>query len=196
MADETTSDRVLTVPNVISTARILLVPVFVWATIVERSPYAINTLLVLIGVSDFLDGWIARRFRQVTELGKMLDPIGDRIAVGSALLLFLYKGWMPLWLGGLLIAREAAVSVGVIVLGALGVPRIDVTFTGKLATLLLMFAVPFFTVAASDYSWHSVAKVLAYCLATPGLAVSYVAAGQYVRTVRRIWPERRVMSAA
>src|SRR5256885_3867227 len=106
-AEERGSDRILTIPNLISTLRILAVPVFAHAVVVERSPYTINIVLVVIGVSDFLDGWTARHLHQVSELGKVLDPIGDRLALGVALTLYLYKGWIPLWLGVALIAREA-----------------------------------------------------------------------------------------
>jgi CDP-diacylglycerol--glycerol-3-phosphate 3-phosphatidyltransferase len=194
VVDQMASNRVLTVPNFISIGRILLVPVLIWAVVVERSPYFINALLVVIGVSDFLDGWIARHFNQVTELGKLLDPIGDRLAVGTALALFLVKGWMPLWLGVALIVREVGVSIGAVVLGALGVPRFDVTFIGKLATLLLMFGIPFFTIAASDYSWREAARYTSYAFCLPGLVCSYLTVGQYAVMSRRAWPDRRVGS--
>ena len=182
--------RVLTVPNLISLLRILAVPVFTWAVVVERSPYAINLILMVIGLSDFLDGWIARRFDQVSEVGKLLDPIGDRLALGTALSLYLYKGWIPVWLGLLLIVREVAVSGGAIVLAALGLPRLEVTFIGKLATLLLMFGVPWFTIASSDYSWSVTARVVAYSFCVPGAVFSYVAAGQYAQAARRAWAGR------
>jgi len=188
-------DRVLTVPNAISALRILLVPVFAWAVVTERAPYTITTILTVIGVSDFFDGWVARRFHQISEMGKILDPVGDRLAVGVAILLLLAKGWMPLWLGIVLVVREAAVSVGAVVLGTLGIPRIDVTLIGKVATLLLMFAIPLYVIAASDYSWRVEGRLFAYLLAVPGGAASYVAGIQYAVTARRRWPQRHAVPA-
>jgi cardiolipin synthase len=157
----------------------------------EQSPYAINTMLAVIFGTDFLDGYIARHFDQVTELGKLIDPIGDRLAVGIVFVLYLYKGWIPWWMGAVILFREVVVSWAAIALGILGVPRFDVTFEGKLATLLLMFSVPFFTVAGSTYNWNVPARVVADSLAVPGAAFSYYAASQYARSARAAWPNRR-----
>lgn len=183
-------DRLVTVPNLISSLRILAVPVFAQAVIVERSRYTINIILCLIGVSDFLDGWVARRFHQESTLGALLDPVADRLALGTALVLYLYKGWMPWPLALLLIVREGAVALGTVVLGMAGVPRFDVTFVGKLATLLLLVGVPWFTIASSDYSWAVPARVVAYSFCVPGVFFSYLAAVQYAVLARGAWPQR------
>ena len=98
----------------------------------------------LAGVTDFLDGYVARRFGQVTTLGKVLDPTVDRLVLGTAVVLIVVVGAVPVWLASLVLAREALVTLLALVLAGLGARRIDVTFLGKAGTFGLMWCFPLF----------------------------------------------------
>src|SRR5262249_10944389 len=128
----------------------------------------------------WVDGWIARRFHQVSELGKILDPTADRVLLLAAATTLLVDGSVPLVVGVVVLTREALISVAVLVLAASGASRIDVQWVGKLGTLLLMFAFPAFLLAESIDTGHVVVLVIAWALTVGGVAASYYATMRYV----------------
>ena len=135
------SSRVFTVPNLISAFRIALIPVF-WALIVDPDTTAWGIVLFgAVVATDWVDGTIARRTGQVSELGKVLDPVADRAAIAAGLIALIVRGAFPLWAGALILARDVAVLVAGAVLAAKGL-RIDVRWIGKVATFALMIAIP------------------------------------------------------
>src|SRR6266508_1046032 len=141
MTTRMSSRRVLTVPNAISFARILLIPVFV-ALLVHHGTEAAGLLLLAAVVStDWVDGQVARRTGQVTELGKILDPVADRLAIAAALIALVARDAFPLWAALLILVRDFAILMAGLFLLRRG-GRIDVRFIGKVATFCLMFAVP------------------------------------------------------
>src|SRR5437870_3206934 len=129
--------RIVTVPNVISLVRLACAPVFVWL-LAEDELLAAAGLLAVLGASDWVDGWIARRFDQSSDLGKVLDPVADRILLLVGAVALLVQGSVPLVVGILVLARELIVSVAVLALAAAGARRIDVQWVGKAGTLALM----------------------------------------------------------
>jgi cardiolipin synthase len=135
-AAEVVSTRVLTVPNLISFARLLLVPVFLWAYLIGAVLPAM-ILLAVVGTSDWVDGFVARRTGQVSVLGKLLDPLADRVVIVAVLVAFGAKGTVPWWLVGVIVARDLIVMVGFAVLEGRGMPRLAVNRTGKRATASL-----------------------------------------------------------
>jgi cardiolipin synthase len=135
-AAEVVSTRVLTVPNLISFARLLLVPVFLWAYLIGAVLPAM-ILLTVVGTSDWVDGFVARRTGQVSVLGKLLDPLADRVVIVAVLVAFGAKGTVPWWLVGVIVARDLIVVVGFAVLERRGLPRLAVNRTGKRATASL-----------------------------------------------------------
>ena len=174
----TSEDRILTVPNVITFVRLCLLPVFVWLLLGRENRAAAAGLLAFLGVTDFLDGWIARHYDQASNLGKVLDPVADRlifIVGGGAILL---DGSVPTWFA-------------VLVLAAMGARRIDVTWYGKAGTFGLMFAFPLFLTASSTVSWADTAEVLAWVAAIPGLALSLYSAALYIPMARQALAEGR-----
>ena len=176
-------NNVLTVPNIVSFVRILLVPVFVWLLLGPDEVAAAGWLLGFIGATDWVDGYLARRLDQVSELGKALDPIADRLAVAAALVAGLIAGVLPAWFAIALLARETAVALGALYLATRSKIRIDVRRVGKLATLLVYAAVAWFYVGeGADFDpliWA------AWLAGIPGLVLYYVAAGLYVGDARR-----------
>lgn len=172
---------VLTLPNVVSAIRILLIPLFVWLVFVEETAWA-GLLLAVIGATDWIDGYLARKLDQVTELGKMLDPIADRLAVAIAVVLGLVVGVLPSWLAWGIIVREILIGAGAVYGWTKGVRRLDVRWLGKTATLLLYFGITGFYLAhgvGSDLLWW-----VAIGFGLPGLILYYVVGFDYVRDMR------------
>ena len=128
---------------------------------------------------------MARRFGQVTTLGKVLDPVADRLLVGTAVISILVYGAVPLWFGIATIARELLVSVMVLALASLGASRIDVLWVGKAGTFGLMFAYPTFLLGYGNASWQEPIKVIAWVTGIVGLALAWYAAGSYVGPARK-----------
>jgi cardiolipin synthase len=189
--EEHVSDRILTVPNLITMVRLLLLPVFLWLLFNDHR-VAAAWLLAALGVTDFADGYIARHFDQTSALGKVLDPVADRLLFFVGVGGILVDGAMPLWFAIALLGREVLISIGTVALAALGAARIDVTWFGKAGTLCNMVAVPLWLAAdCPDLSWHSLAGVLAWGFSIPGLGLSWYAAVLYVPMARRALAEGR-----
>lgn len=177
-------DRILTIPNLISVVRLACVPWFVWLLFGAEDRLAAAILLAVLGATDWVDGWIARRYRQVSTVGKILDPTADRIMLLVAVLAIAIDGGVPWWLAAITLVREGAVSIVALVLGALGARRIDVTWWGKTGTFLLMFSFPLFLSSHADWSLADPARVAAWACGIPGVAISYYAAAGYVPVAR------------
>jgi len=184
------ASRIVTLPNLISAVRLVCVPVFVWL-LVDDEPIAAAALLAVLGASDWVDGWIARRYDQGSELGKVLDPVADRVLLLTAAISLLAIGSVPVVVGVLVLARELLISVAVVALAAAGARRIDVQWAGKAGTLALMFAFPLFLWADNITTGHDVVLAGAWFFTVTGLAFSYWAALVYVPMARRALREGR-----
>lgn len=136
------SDRIWTVPNVLSVARLISLPVFVWLALVPEQDAAAAVVLALGGLTDYLDGVLARRWNQVTRFGQLLDPIADRLSTVTVLIVFLIRGIVPIWFVGLLILRDGVLAVQMARLRRRGVTGLPVNWVGKAATFNLMIAFP------------------------------------------------------
>ncbi|MDQ3756485.1 MAG: CDP-alcohol phosphatidyltransferase family protein [Actinomycetota bacterium] len=190
----TGEDRVLTIPNALSVVRLACVPVFLWLLFGRDDRYAAALLLAALGATDWVDGYIARRFGQVSSLGKVLDPTADRILLLVGIGAILVDGSVPTWVAVAALAREALVAVAALVLAALGATRIDVQWVGKAGTFALMVAFPLFLASEADIGWADTAEVLAWLWAVPGLALGWYAALAYVPLARTALREGRVGS--
>jgi cardiolipin synthase (CMP-forming) len=168
-------DRILSVPNIVSAARLCLVPVFVWllAEPHRRDWFAAAVLLGVLGFTDGLDGQLARRLGQVTKVGKVLDTVADRVLLATAVIGTLAAGAIPVGVAAAAIAREAVVAVAAVLLALAGARRVDVTFLGKAGTFGLMCAFPLFLAGSSPIGWHHVATVLGWVSAIPALVLAW-----------------------
>ena len=176
--------RIVTVPNVITLVRLACVPLFVWL-LADDELLAAAVLLAVLGATDWVDGWVARRFDQGSDLGKVFDPVADRILLLVAGVALIVQGSVPLVVGILVLAREIAVSVAVLALAAAGARRIDVQWVGKAGTLALMFAFPLYLWAdAISGTASDVVLFAAWFMAVCGLVLSYYAAFTYVPLAR------------
>lgn len=183
--------RVFTVPNAISFARLLCVPVYLVLLFGRENRAAAAWLLGVLGMTDWVDGFLARRLDQVSELGKALDPIADRLALVVGIASILAVGAAPWWVALAALTREVAVSAAVLLLGALGAKRLAVTGWGKTGTFLLYFAFPMWLGGTSTLSYHRFLEVGAWFFALPGLVASYYAAWQYASLSRGALAEGR-----
>lgn len=182
MADTVTGeDRILTIPNVISVVRLCCVPVFLWLLFGRDEQVAAAALLAVLGATDWVDGYIARHHGQVSELGKILDPVADRVLLLVGITAILVDGSAPLVLGILVLVREALVAVATLTLAALGARRIDVTWYGKAGTFFVMFAFPLFLLGAgTEGTVSDVCTFLGWACGLPGVVLGYIALVQYV----------------
>jgi cardiolipin synthase len=177
--------RVLTVPNAISALRIALIPVFVWLIVGEDTTTAGLIMFGFVVATDWVDGTIARRTGQVTELGKVLDPVADRLAIAAGLIALAVRGVFPVWAAVLILVRDVAVLlVGVVLLARRHV-RIEVRWIGKVATFSLMVAVPAVAWGALDLPLAAAATAVGWVSFTVGIVEYYVAAAVYARDARR-----------
>jgi cardiolipin synthase len=178
-------DGILTVPNLITAVRLACVPLFLWLLFGAHRQTDAAILLAVLGVTDWVDGYVARRWHQVSTLGKVLDPTADRILVGTAVIAVTIHRAVPLWFGVATLAREVLVSGAVLLLAALGAERIDVLWLGKAGTFGLMVAYPSFLFGYGHVSWHTPVTVFAWVCAIPALTFAWMAAASYVPVARR-----------
>lgn len=179
------SSRVLTVPNVISMVRLALVPVFAVLIVVGEDGWALLVLAVS-GVSDWLDGVLARRLNQVTRLGQMLDPFADRLFIFVTLIGLAWREVVPLWLVLAIVARDVLLALTVPVLARLGYGTLNVTTVGKVATFALLYAFPLLLLAEVPGWVGAVAHVVGWAFTWWGVGLYWLAGLQYVAQVRRL----------
>ncbi|MBN2624447.1 MAG: CDP-alcohol phosphatidyltransferase family protein [Acidimicrobiales bacterium] len=181
----------LTLPNLITIVRLACLPLFLWLLFARDNRAAAAWLLAGLGITDWVDGYLARHLHQTSELGKVLDPVADRLLffVGAGGILI--DGSVPTWFALVVLVREGLVGGATLVLAALGARRIDVTWFGKAGTFMLMIAFPLFLAGESTLSWADTGAVLAWVAGIPGLALSLFAAVLYVPLARRALAEGR-----
>lgn len=179
--EDRSADRVLTVPNAISVARLLGVPVFLWLVLGPKADAWAVALLIASAVSDWLDGKIARAFNQQSRLGEALDPAADRLYIAATLVALAVRAIIPWWLVALLAVRE------LIVAGTLGLLKrragfgtLQVSFVGKTATLCLLYAFPLLLLGAYAGTWAEIARIIGWAFAIWGTALYWWAAALYL----------------
>ncbi len=177
--------RPFTVPNAITLIRLLCVPVFVWLLFSQDDRAAAAILLAALGSTDWVDGWFARKFDQVSEFGKILDPSADRLMMITAVVSTWIDGSVPWWFALLTLVREGLVTIAALGLGVLGVDRFDVTWWGKTGTFFLMFAYPFLLGGASEVAGADILRLLGWICGIPGLLISWYAGFGYVPIARK-----------
>ncbi len=197
MADEgDREDRILTIPNVITVVRLCMLPVFLWLLFDQDDRVGAAIVLGALGATDFLDGYIARHFDQVSKIGKILDPVADRLLFFVSGIAIIIDGSIPLWVAWLVLVREVLVSAATVGLALAGAKRIDVTWFGKAGTFCVMFAFPLFLASEGVLSWAGFARFAAWCFVIPGLVFGYIALVLYVPIGLRALREGRAARAA
>jgi cardiolipin synthase len=175
-------DRWLTVPNVLSGLRLATVPVFVSLFIAGETNAAV-IIYACAAWTDFFDGMIARRVGQVSNLGKLLDPLADRVFILALAVMLVVHGTLAWWLAVVIIARDVLVLAVYPLLGRRGVGTIPVNFMGKSATAFLLMGLTWLAVSATSVSWHRAAHTIGFSLVVVGAVLYWVATYLYGREV-------------
>lgn len=165
-------------PNVVTVVRLALLPVFAWILFRTEHRAIAAWLLAFLGVTDWIDGFLARRLHQVSNLGKVIDPVADRLLVITGLLSVAAAAGVPWWFAIVTLAREVIVSALTLVLVALGAARIDVLWWGKVSTFLLMMSYPLFLLTTNPHhapllGWQVALRGVTWVVGTLGLALSW-----------------------
>jgi cardiolipin synthase (CMP-forming) len=179
-------ERVLTVPNLVSFARLAGVPLFLYLFLVAHQEAAAVAVLAVGGTTDWVDGYLARRLGQVSKLGALLDPFADRLYILATLVAFAIAGVVPWWFAAALLAREVVVGVGLLVLRRSGHGPPQVHYLGKTATFLLLAAFPMLLLARTSETAAVVAAPSGWALAWWGLALYWIAGGLYLAQIVHI----------
>ncbi|SNT08610.1 CDP-alcohol phosphatidyltransferase family protein [Rhodococcoides kyotonense] len=170
-SDTDRGDRILTVPNVLSAMRLLLIPLFLYLLLVRHADGLALAVLLASGATDWLDGKLARALDQSSRLGALLDPLVDRLSVVSALVAFVVRGIIPWWVAALLIGRDAVLAGTMFVYRRRGLPPPDVIYLGKAATFVIMIALPVLLAATGESTVATVMAPIGYALLIWGTAL-------------------------
>ena len=177
--------KIATLPNLITLIRLLTLPVFVTMLLVNEQRAGAALLLGVLGMTDWVDGWIARRFNQTSQFGMVFDPFVDRalfvVGTGSVLI----DGGVPLWFCVCILVREVFVGSMMAIGTLVGMKRFPVSIWGKRYTFLLMTAVPLLLLGTSTHVTADAAWLGGWFLGIPGLVMSYVVGVLYIPVVLR-----------
>ncbi|OZD66894.1 CDP-diacylglycerol--glycerol-3-phosphate 3-phosphatidyltransferase [Rhodococcus sp. 05-340-1] len=165
------SDRIATIPNLLSAVRLLGVPLFLYLMLGPQADGWALVILLVSGGTDWLDGKLARMLGQASKLGAILDPLVDRLYVVSTLVAFVVRGIIPWWVAAILIGRDAVLGLTMFVYRRRSLPPPDVIYLGKAATFVVMIALPVLLVSAGSNSVADAAGPLGYALLIWGTAL-------------------------
>ncbi len=181
-----TPRRVLTVPNLISFVRLLGVPLFLYLFLVLRADAAAVAVLAVGGLSDWVDGYVARRLRQVSRLGELLDPVADRLYILATLVALSAREVVPWQFTVALLARDLVLSLNLAVLRRFGHRPPPVHYLGKTATFVLLVAFPVLLLAHVAPGSTAVAGAIGWALAWWGLGLYWLAGVLYLMQAARL----------
>lgn len=177
---------VWTLPNLLSAVRLALIPVFLWLVLgPEADGWALG-LLVVSGVTDWLDGWLARRWGQTSVLGQVLDPVADRLYILAVVVGLALREVIPWWLAVSLPLRDALMWLLVPLLRTRGYSALPVHFLGKAATFNLLYAFPLLLLGDGDGVVADLAQVFGWAFAIWGVGLYWWAGVLYAWQVRKL----------
>jgi cardiolipin synthase len=178
-------DRILTIPNGISVARLAGVPVFLWLVLGPHADAWAVALLIVAGLSDWLDGKIARALNQTSKLGQLLDPAADRLYIAATLIALAIRNIIPWWLLAVLALRELIVGISLETLRRrTGIGGLQVSLVGKAATLCLLYAFPLLFLGDHPGWGGTLARVIGWAFAIWGTALYWQSALLYLTQIR------------
>jgi len=187
---EVQTDRILTIPNILSFLRILGVPLFLWLVLVPEADGWAVVLLMVSGITDWLDGTIARATGQISRLGQLLDPIADRLYIAATLVGLAIRAIIPWWLVALLLGRDLVLAVVLALLKRRGITGLPVHFLGKAATFCLLIGFPLLLLGAAatgtGITVADVARAVGWAFAIWGTALYWWAGLLYLVQARQI----------
>jgi len=177
-------------PNFVTAVRLLAIPCYLWLLVRSNHWAFAAWLLAAIGATDWVDGFLARRLGQTSKIGKILDPVADRVLVMTSVLSVAWAHAVPWWFALATLGREVVVSALTVTLAALGASRIDVLWWGKISTFALMTAYPLFLLGAnpgqaSSAEWQGLLRPVTWEIGVFGLVTAWLVLGGYVKPALR-----------
>ncbi len=186
-------DRIWTVPNALSFLRLLGVPVLLWLILAEHADRVAFVLLMASGISDYLDGQLARRLHQTSRLGALLDPLADRLYIASTVIALTVRGVVPVALLVVLALRDVVLAATLPALRRVGLKALPVSYLGKAATLNLLYAFPLLLLGGGGGhhgALETAVRPLGWAFVLWGTALYWTAAAVYLVQVRRLTSSR------
>ncbi len=184
--DTALPSRVLTIPNILSILRLCLLPVFLWLVLGPEADGIAVAVLMFMGISDFFDGYVARRWNQASKLGAVLDPVADRLYILAVVVGFVLRDIIPLWLAIVIPARDLFLWFLVPFLRTRGYTALPVHFLGKAATAALLYAFPLLLLGDGTGALAEGSKVLGWAFAIWGVGMYWWAGVLYAWQVRTL----------
>ncbi|HET6687362.1 MAG TPA: CDP-alcohol phosphatidyltransferase family protein [Jiangellaceae bacterium] len=185
---EVQTNRVFTVPNLLSFLRLLGVPLFLWLVLVREADGWAFLVLAVSAFTDYLDGKLARRWHQISRVGQILDPLADRLYIFSTVVALTLREIVPLWFAVLLVGRDVFLAFLVPALRRRGLTVLPVHFLGKAATLCLLCGLPLLLLGDGDGTLALLARVFGWAFAVWGVGLYWWAGLIYAEQVRRLLP--------
>ncbi len=186
----------LTIPNGLTALRGLGVPLFIWLALVEKADGWAILVLAIGGITDYLDGKLARLWNQTSRFGELADPAIDRIYIVATLIVLYLRDALPLWVIALLLARDLLLGGVTIALTRNGLPPLKVTYLGKAATFNLLYAFPFLLLALSSSLAGTLAFIFGWAFAIWGIGLYLVTGVSYFLSALksiRVPPSERII---
>ena len=180
------TDRIWTIPNVLSFARLLGIPLFLWLVLGPHLDGWAFIVLVFAGVSDWLDGALARRLGQQSDLGVLLDPLADRLYIAATVIGLALRGIIPWWLLILLALRDAMLLLLLPTLRRRGMLALPVTLVGKAATFCLLWGFPALLLGSVPGGWGTFGWICGWAFSLWGTALYWWSGVDYVLTGFRL----------
>jgi cardiolipin synthase len=176
----------LTIPNIISVARLLGVPLFLWLILVAEADVWAFVVLVIGGASDWLDGYLARRLNQFSRLGEILDPAIDRLYIAATLVGLALREFIPWWLLGLLVARDVLLLALLPALRRRGRIALPVTYVGKTGTFALLWGFPLLLLGGLPFPVGAAIVAIGWAFALWGTFLYWWAGVRYAQMAFRV----------
>ena len=161
----------INIPNALSVLRLLGIPVFIYFALVSEQDVIAITILAIAGITDYLDGKLARAWNQTSDLGAMLDPVADRIYILATLIVLYQREAINLWVILVLLFRDAVLALMTLVLKVRGLKLMEVTYLGKAATFNLLYAFPLLLLATHQSVAGEIAFAIGWGFALWGIAL-------------------------
>ncbi len=188
--------KYLTIPNALTALRGLGVPLFIWLALDLKADGWAILVLAIGGVTDYLDGKLARMWNQTSRFGELADPAIDRIYIIATLIVLAMRDAIPFWVIVLLLARDLMLGLVTIALTRKGLPPLQVTYLGKAATFNLLYAFPLLLLALSNSPAGTIAFVIGWAFTIWGVALYIFTGVSYFLTAVksiRVPPSQRVI---
>ena len=186
----------LTIPNALTALRGLGVPLFIWLALDQKSDGWAILVLAIGGITDYLDGKLARAWNQTSRFGELADPFIDRIYIVATLVVLYLRDAIPLWIIIALLGRDLILAVMTVILTRKGQPPLQVTYIGKAATFNLLYAFPFLLLALNESWYGTLAFIFGWAFALWGVALYLYTGVSYFRSALksiRVRPADRII---